>query len=188
MIGFTTNSGSTERASRRAALVTFAFAGSGVLLAWWNVTSWPTAAPLAVFYAALVVNTYFSVRCFSVAAPSAGWTQQGLDAALAVIYLALAASIGQPERFATVAVVLYAVTLVKYEALIRRGSAVPLLLRKLRVNSLGILACALALAAMMAGLRREASWFLAAVLVSADVYLLWLRPLYVADNRGHSSQ
>ena len=182
MIESSMNSGTTERASRRAALVTIALAAYGTWCALQVGSSWPVSAPLLAFYAILVVNTYFSVRCFATIAPNPDRVQRLADCVLAVLYAALASSVVHPTRFATFAVMLFAVTLVKYEALLRRGEATSLLLRKLRVNSLGTLACALALAGMMAGLEREASWSLALVFALANVYLLRIRPLYALEG------
>jgi hypothetical protein len=131
-----------------------------------------------VFYGILLLNTYYSVRCFAALAPPDNRLQRLIDLTLIGIYASLAASLGEPLRFVGTATVLFAVATLKYTVLIGRVSADALLARKLRVDALGTIACAWALGGMLGGHPSEAAWLLTGACAVANVYLLWVRPLY----------
>lgn len=78
------------RAKHRAVLAAAGFSAVGIFCAWVNVTDWRTAAMPLVFYGLLVVNTYFSVRCFSDFPFANAPSQKIVDTILVMLYVLLA--------------------------------------------------------------------------------------------------
>jgi hypothetical protein len=74
--------------------------------------------------------------------------------------------------------VLFIVAAAKYSLMLYEIPHTHLIERKIRVDLLGALLCAMVLATMNAGFVLQASWALAVVFAIANVYVLGLRPLY----------
>jgi hypothetical protein len=142
---------------------------------------WAARLPNAVFYAVLVLNTFYSVRYFD-AQPPQDRDERVIDTLLAVDYLALAAAIGAPLWFALLSALLFALSIGKYVLLLPVLDHPQPLHRKIRINSLGLAVClATALGVWLVDPLRSA-WAQAILFAAANVYLLWINPLY-ADRR-----
>ena len=168
----------TIKPTGRAALAAALFTACGAGSAWRSVSDWSLSAPLVLFYALLVLNTFFSVRCFARVTPPGDRLQKLFDAVLVAIYVGLAASFTDAPRFAGWGSLLFAVATLKYVVLLGRVGSVMLLAKKIRVDVLGTIACVWALGVMLIGYAREASWALAGANAIANVYVLWVRPIY----------
>lgn len=164
--------------TRRAAFATVLFIIAGILGWFLFVTDVPASLPLVIFYAILIVNTYPSVRLFSSIVPRESGKHALADVMLAVSYLFLAASLGQPIQFAVSATVMFLVAAGKYTLMLYDFPYPKLLQRKIRIDLLGALMCTGVLAMMTLGYTLEASWTLAVLFALANVYVLGLKPLY----------
>jgi hypothetical protein len=161
----------------REALAAAALALAGIAGLLLSHQPWPMRIANAVFYATLVVNTYLSLRFFARLEPI-DRDERAIDAALAILYLLLAAAIGAAVPFAAVSTALFAASLLKYGLLLRIVTRRDALTRKLAINTLGLVLCAAALAVAAAGYPMAAAWLQATLFVVANIYLLAVRPMY----------
>jgi hypothetical protein len=133
---------------------------------------------LSLYYAVLLLNTFFSVRTISaLTPPSAAHTI--FDALLALVYFALAASFGSVALFSIASLFLFAFADVKYAHLARLvPSYRDFLYKKMRINFFGALLSGAALFAAYIGYPEFAAWGLATVYALANAYLLGINPMY----------
>ncbi len=164
--------------TRRAIFVTFLTTMAGIVGWALFVYSWKESLPLVIFYALLVVNTFPSVQLFSSIVPQEDGQHALADIILALLYLFLAASLGNPQQFALCATVLFLVAAGKYTLMLYEIPHPYLLQRKIRMDLLGALLCAAVLAAMNFGWILSAGWVLAVTFALASIYVLVVRPLY----------
>ena len=153
------------------------FTAFGAFFTWLRVTDLAVSAPLLLFYAVLIVNTVFSVRHFDRVVPR-DHLQTVIDYTLIALYILLSAQLHNPKAFTLVATLLFGTATMKYVLLIGRVEWTKLLHRKIRVDIIATLACALALAGVLAGHATIATWTLATITLVGNIYLLVIRPLY----------
>ena len=134
--------------------------------------------PLAVFYATLTVNTFFSIKLFSNLIPTGNISQKVIDAVLFVSYLALAFSFNSPIIFASIVTLLFIAATLKYALLLKIINHPKLLKRKIAIDSLGVVMGALSMLAIAMGYTAVGVWFLAIVFLAANIFLLFIRPMY----------
>ena len=156
---------------------TIVFSLAGTISALFYSTVSPFLLPHFVIYAVLVVNTYFSIRFWSALQP-ADIRQTLIDGALALAYLALAFSIGEPMYFAFAAFALFALATFKYVLMRGRTSYEAIVERKTGIDALGALACAVLVLGMFLGYPLEATWLFAIGFTLANIYLLAIKPMY----------
>lgn len=164
-------------ARRRAALAVSVFALVG-LAATTRIHASATSLPLVAFYINLLINTYYSVACFTTLTPRDDRRQPVIDAAIAGIYLVLPFTFNDPERFALVTALLFGTSLVKYGLLLHGFSDPSRLRKKLIANSIGALSCILVLAGIKAGYPNLTTTVWAVGYVLVNIYLLKINPLY----------
>lgn len=169
---------SSSYARRRARLAVSVFALVGGLAVATRIQDAAASLPLVAFYVNLLVNTYFSVACFTTLTPRDDRRQQVLDAAIGGIYLVLPFSFANPERFALVTALLFGTSLIKYALLLDGFSDPPRLRRKLIANSCGLLSCLLVLVGIKADYPSLTTTIWAAGYVLVNIYLLKINPLY----------
>src|SRR3989338_4569554 len=119
----------------KAAIACLLFIGFGVF--GWFRASEVFSLPLLLYYVILVVNTFFSIRTFAPITPR-NTVQTLFDIVLAILYLALALSLGSVLAFSAISAGLFVLAVGKYlhaRTLIDH----PLLPRKIRLNALGAL-------------------------------------------------
>jgi len=133
--------------------------------------------PNAIFYAVLIVNTFFSIRFFSRIAPE-NTSQVIVDTILVLLYFGLALSMGRPIQFAFFALCIFIVASVKYALLFRVIRHIDVLKRKIRIDLIGTTACAAVLGLTILGPAFEAAWLAAIGFIIANVYLFFIRPMY----------
>lgn len=160
------------------------FGAAGIVGLLLSDAEWTARAPTALFYAVLVVNTWFSVRFFS-RLPPIDRDESAIDGLLTILYVALAFAIGRNIPFMAVATVLFFAAVAKY-ALLRPILNLPRTLRrKMAIDSLGGLLCVAALIGALRGYEMESTWALALVFLAANVFLLLVQPMYrVFDSPG----
>lgn len=166
-------------------VATILFTAAGIIGFLLSPADWPTILPGAIFYAVLVVNTWFSIRFFS-NLPPVERDESVIDGILTVLYVALAFALGRTIPFIAIAVVLFAFAVPKYALLLRLIDFPHTLRRKMVFDTLGTLLCVAALIGALAGYPLESLWALAIVFTIANLILLTVWPMYrvVAPDRG----
>ncbi len=153
----------------------FALAGITSVL-FYSIVS-PFLLPHVIIYAVLVSNTFFSIRFWGALQPKD--TRQFLvDAALVVTYLMLAFSIGKPFNFALAALLLFTVAPLKYILMRGRTQHGALVEHKILLDSLGMFACIALVLGLFLGNALEVTWLFAIGFTLANLYLLFIRPMY----------
>src|SRR3989344_3392645 len=149
---------------------TIAFSLAGLISVLFYASVSPVLLPHVIFYAVLVVNTFFSVRFFSRIAPE-NKSQFAIDTVLVILYLALAFSMGYPFTFAFFALCLFIAASSKYPLLLLVIPQTNVLKRKILIDLLGTGTCAAILGATILGYPYEAAWTMAILFTLANVYL-----------------
>jgi len=156
---------------------TIAFSLAGIIsVLFYSIVS-PFLLPHFIIYAVLVVNTYFSIRFWGALQPN-DFRQLLIDAVLVLAYLALAFSMGEPTYFSLAALCLFILAALKYVLMRGRTSYGAVVERKIRIDALGALSCAVLISGMLLGYALEATWLFAIGFAIANVYLLLIRPMY----------
>lgn len=171
----------TSYAKKRAILATVGFSVFG-LASFFFINDWYSALPLVIFYTILVVNTYFSIRCFASITPQNDRLQQIMDVVLAFLIFAQAASSNSPFLFVFFATLLFALAILKYVLLYADSRHQTLLKRKIKINTLGAVACIITLWGIFAGFTFVATYLLAASFLIVNLYLFFIKPLYVLTS------
>jgi len=162
----------------KAFFVSLFFALAGCFGAIKGVTDWKTSLPLVIFYAILIINTFFSIRCFNLVPFKRKREQHIIDTLLAVSYLLLATSFRSLYVFALSSMVLYVVATFKYILLFSEGQNKKLLRRKIFIDALGISASILALGGILMGFSFISSWIFTSLFFLVNVYIFFIKPLY----------
>ncbi len=169
--------------ARREIGATVLFALAGLVGLVISPAPWAARLPNALFYAVLVVNTYYSVRFFD-SLPPADRDERVVDGALAVVYVLLSLAIGSHAWFALASTLLFAIAIVKYALLTRVMDRRDILNRKMAIDATGLVLCAATLAGTFAGYSLASAWVQAIVFILANVYLLAIRPMYALPSAG----
>lgn len=158
------------------AAVIFAIAGVANFISG-HVWQEPVGIALFAFYALLILNTFFSIRFFSSLVPSDD-TQKIVDSILFLVYIALAFSMDNEIVFLIIVTSLFLVASLKYVLLLKHTAYRKVLSRKIRLNLIGATACGAAIVGSLLGHTLESAWVLSVVFGLANVYLLFIRPMY----------
>jgi hypothetical protein len=161
----------------RSIAATGAFMAAGLASWLLLVRDWRSAIIQSIFYIILIVNTYFSIRCFSRIAPRT-LGQLCVDSILAALYLMLAACICDGAAFMFIASCIFAVAVLKYEFMLKALSNSETVKRKILVDALGAVLCVTGWGAIQLGYGQSASAAVTFVFAVANLYLLILRPMY----------
>jgi hypothetical protein len=142
----------------------------------------PEFASILIFYALLLLNTFFSVRIFATITPRghAGQTFWDLLLGLCIAFLPL--SFASPMHFVFLTLFLFVIATLKYIFLIPVVGFSKLLFEKIRIDTLGILLCALCLAGILFGFAYWSLNLFAFVFFLANVYVIWHKPLYRLEH------
>ncbi|QQG37975.1 MAG: hypothetical protein HYS26_00225 [Candidatus Kaiserbacteria bacterium] len=135
------------------------------------------STPLLLYYVALVINSYFSVATFAPMTPTS-IPQALIDTALTVLYGALALSFESVGNFTLISAALFLLATLKYVHLRTVVSSPYLIPRKIRIDLLGAGLSLATFVLVRAGYPDLAAWTLAALFIGANVYLLFVSPMY----------
>ncbi len=144
--------------------------------------NWYISLPLVLFYGMIVLNTYFSMRLFTHIAPSQKALHHIVDGLLVALFVLLALTFARPILFAFVVTVLFALAAIKYTLMLNDIPHPRLLKRKIVIDLLGKLMGLITLGGMLAGYTLISSWFLAITFTVANISLLFVWPMYRADQ------
>lgn len=133
---------------------------------------------LVLFSLLLLLNTYFSIRCFaSVPESHVSPLEKITNVVLAVLYAGLAALMAHPSWFAWVTVIMFFVAAFKY-ALIDSKEFSGLLRRKIMIDLLGGIGSAITLATLPFAPLNAVLWTWLGVFAIGNVYVIWMSALY----------
>lgn len=168
----------TPNPKQRAAIATGIFllfglvgaviARNNILIAW----------PPIVFYAMLVWNDYYSIRHFSKIIPPGKTSQVIIDTILVILHLVSVFFFGNPFLFTIAMTVLFILAILKYAGDLPSVKNSRMLYRKVKIDALGALISALALAGMFSGFPWQSTIIWTAVFVGATIYVIFINPLY----------
>ncbi len=161
----------------RAAVAAVSFALIGIADLLFEAPHTVYVLPHSIFFFTLVLNTFFSVRFFSRVIPESNH-QFVIDTLITIAYAGLAVSIGYEIPFAFFALVVFILAPLKYVFLRRLGIFAALLKRKITINLLGAALCMAVFTGTALGFALPFAWTLAVVFVIANIYLLFVRPMY----------
>ena len=134
--------------------------------------------PEILFYALLVLNTFFSVRLFASIMPE-DRSQMLVDTVLVVCYIGLALSLGREWAFPFFALCIFVAAPIKYALVVGSVPYSQLLRKKLIIDLLGAALCAFALlGAVFLNYPLTTAWLFATIFALANIYVLVIRPLY----------
>jgi hypothetical protein len=168
--------------TKKAILTTIMFMCAGVFALWIKTFTWKDVIPFLVFYILLVINTFFSIRCFASITPADARAQKIIDFVLVLCYFALAVTINVPILFTFFAFVLFFVAVIKYVSLLFYTSHKKLVWRKIVVDVLGALVCLGAFWGVFADHERVASWLWVGMFLVGNAYIFFVEPLYVVPK------
>lgn len=161
----------------KALVVTVAFSLTGLLTLLYRAPQVPELLPQTIFYAVLVLNTFFSVRFYSALQPK-NVSQFVIDAVLVAAYLALALSLGRPIPFAFAALCLFILAPQKYALMLGLIPNTALLRNKILIDLSGAMLSAAVLGATLAGYAFASALVFVILFTLANIYLLFIRPMY----------
>ena len=165
----------------KALIVTSVFAFAGILGWYFAESTSPDPLlllPLAIFYATLTVNTYFSVKLFASITPLHDYIHQLFDLLMVAAYFVLAYTFFSPQAFFLAALFLFIFALLKYILLLGVIPHLQLLKRKIIIDLFGTLLCASVVAGAYLGYVTESAWVLATLFLLANIYLLLINHMY----------
>jgi hypothetical protein len=165
----------------RALGATIVFAGVGMWALLFHNVPWEFLVPHAIFYAVLTLNTFYSVRMYTVIAPESAF-QSLIDIALAASYIALGLTIGLPLAFSFCALIIFTIAPMKYAHMLLHTQHDATLKRKIMIDLLGTLMCAFVLGLTLIGLELKGAWILASLFALANIYLLYIKPMYFYEK------
>lgn len=134
--------------------------------------------PLELFYAVLLVNTYFSIRCFLSIIPRGDRRQQVANATLVTLYIMLPMSFGNARWFMVFCTLLFTIATLKHILLLGIITERRLLRKKIITDGVGAIASLAVLGGVMAGYPKISAYLWLVAFGIANVYLLLIKPLY----------
>ena len=173
----------TPRATRLAVCATVVFTAAAVTGSLCTVRDGAESWPLMGFYTILVINTFFSIRCFSSIPSRQSLPQIATDGTLVALYLYLAFQFADVRQFLWVSVALFLLAILRHAFLLRTPGYVKLLTRKMFLNLLAAVGCGAALVGVAVGLPQPLVWWLGGFLL-ANIYILLMSKMYfpIADE------
>ena len=168
----------TPSPKERAIIATsiFVFFGAiGAIIARNNLAiAWP---PM-LFYAMLVWNDYYSIKHFSKIIPPEKTSQVFIDTVLVMLHFVSVFFFGNPFLFTIAMTVLFILAVLKYAGDLPSVKNSRALFRKVKIDALGALISALALAGMFMGYPWQSTIVWTGIFVCASVYVIIINPLY----------
>jgi hypothetical protein len=136
------------------------------------------AWPPILFYAMLVWNDYYSIKHFSKLIPPTKVSQVVIDIALVILHLVSVLFFSNPFLFTITMTVLFILAVLKYAGDLPSVKNSHALFRKVKIDALGALISALALAGMFSGYPWQSTIAWTTVFVCSSVYVILINPLY----------
>jgi len=158
-----------------ATLIFSLFGVVGVVIARNNLAiAW---API-LFYAMLVWNDYYSIEHFSKIISPNKTSQVFIDILLVILHGISIFFFGNPFLFTIAMTILFVLAVLKYAGDLPSVKNSRTLFRKVKIDALGALISALALAGMFLGYPWQSTIIWTGVFVCSSVYVILINPLY----------
>ncbi|MDD5164948.1 MAG: hypothetical protein PHG25_00190 [Candidatus Pacebacteria bacterium] len=158
--------------------VTVLLSLAGIVGLIFSVSDFLTALPLIIFYASITLNTYYSMRLFTTIAGAHNFLQDSVDIILVILYLFLAFNFNNPFVFMLTVTGLFILAVTKYVLLWGKISYPQLLIKKIKIDSAGVILCVIAFALVISSNVSIGTWLLSLVFGIANIILLYFRPMY----------
>ena len=136
---------------------------------------------LTLFYTVLCLNTYYSIKVFAALTNPWSISQNIIDVLLVIIYSTLAWYLADVSAALTLTVVLFGFAFIKYVILPPTFPSPQLLFRKKIIDGLGFIGALIIWFCVIVLHIKEAVWVWTAGFILVNIYILWLKPLYVKD-------
>lgn len=166
---------SPQNRATGATLIFAAFGAIGAIIAWNNLA---IAWPAMLFYAMLVWNDYYSIQHFSKIIPPGKTSQVAIDIILLVLHFVSSFFFGNPFLFTIAMTVLFILAVLKYAGDLPSVKNSRALFRKVKIDAMGALISALALAGMFMGYPWQSTIIWICIFACASVYVILINPLY----------
>ncbi len=163
---------------KRAVGATLLFSLFGVIGAVIARNSIAIAWPPMLFYVMLVWNDYYSIKHFSKIIPPDKSSQIFIDILLVIIHFASALLFGNPFLFTIAITILFILAVLKYAGDLPSVKNSRALYRKVKIDTLGALISALALAGMFSGYPWQSTIAWTGIFVCSSIYVILINPLY----------
>ena len=173
----------TQYAVRRAWFAISGFAVWALAVAY-TFDIYPYSVSITLFYALLLLNTFFSVRTFATVTPKEHPGQNMWDIVLGLLFMALPFVFSSPILFVFLTLLLFVTATLKYIFLIPVVGFSKLLFQKIRIDTLGILLCVLVLGGIIMGFPDISLIAWTVMFFIANVYVIWYMPLYRPENQA----
>ncbi len=171
----------SQQAITKAWFVSFLFFFWALIVVY-KFNIYPQSPAISIFYLTLLINTYFSVRAFATITPRGNWIQGLCDFLLGLCLAIMPLVFNSPVNFVLINLFLFIIASLKYVFLVSLTGFSKLLYRKIRIDILGILLCALCLTGILFGFAYWSLKFFAFIFLLANVYVLFHRPLYLLEH------
>lgn len=143
---------------------------------------WLSSWPVVSFHLLMLINTFFSIRVFASITPPRHIGQQFIDIILGLCYIFIPLTFNYPLIFMMLNLLLFILATIKYIFLISIVGFSKLLYEKIRIDTLGILLCFLALFGILYDFSYVSLLSSAVIFLLATIYIFYIKPLYKLEN------
>ena len=168
-------------AKKRALLASLGFSFWAFIVFLFSHLDWYIALPMICFHILLLINTYFSIRVFASITPKNNFIQHFLDVLLGLCLVSLPFTFNIPLVFIAICLFLFIIATLKYIFLLPLVGFSRLLYRKIKIDTLGIFLCFLALVFVGLGFVYITSIIFTLIFLLANIYVLFHKPLYTLE-------
>ncbi len=155
---------------------------AGILGSLFRINNIHDSLPLLIFYIVLTLNTYYSLKLFTEIVGKHTLLQDIVDGLLVIAYVSLAYTFNSPKLFIYIVIILFYIACLKYVLLIGRLNEPRLIRKKIIIDCSGLLMGVVALILLYSNSYFIASWFLATIFTLANIFLLFVWPMYKLDR------
>lgn len=173
-----------QNAARKALIVTTVMTLVGATIVVFALRDWTFALPSFLFYLLLLVNTFFSIRCFSTITPPS-IEQSTVDLTLLLLYFVMASTFGNPFFFLLSNVAMFAVATLKYSLLLGKTSHDTQLRYKIIMDGIGTISatfCLLITILLEHTHPQLGLWIWTIGFIFGNAYVFFVRPLYLVPE------
>lgn len=153
----------------------------GIFCLIYKISDWRESLPLVLFYTVITVNTFYSISLFSGMTSMFSRAHNVFDFSLVVNYAFLAWNFNNPLNFVFFDLILFIIASAKYTSMLNIAPHPKLLKRKILIDISGIALAAITLIGIVFGLPEISLWFMATSLTIANIYWLFIKPMYRLD-------
>ncbi|OHA01348.1 MAG: hypothetical protein A3H71_03680 [Candidatus Sungbacteria bacterium RIFCSPLOWO2_02_FULL_48_13b] len=175
----------TLSVNRRAIIFVVATCFAGFASWWWGGLGGEGAVELFIFYAVLIIHSFFSLSFLDKIMPDSGVLEQTIDIILFLFYLGMAFSFNMASIFIFLGISMFTLATLKYILLSKQFGQFRINLReKIRANCLGISLLLIVLAGVIGGYRLLALRTLVLTYIAATIYYLFIHQIYKEEGTG----